>query len=189
MVSSKVYKILNRNTETKFIDTAIDGTTGIVFGTALIVNLSQMTQGTADTQRIGDRVKLKALNLKYNCIATDASNRMRVTIIRWKEDSSSSVPSNTQVYQNLFNTIQTFFQYDGIKSGKFEVLYDKCEDIELSNGNLQIYRHKYMKLNKFLGFTGSTSAKGHIYCIVNSDSGVIPHPSFDGIARLTYKDS
>lgn len=189
-VNSKIYKALNKTIEQKYLDTFVDGTTGIVFGTALIVKVSAPTQGTSDIQRVGDRIKAMALNFKYNCVAADTVNRMRVSVIRWQEDDGSTLPSNSQIYQNITSNIQSFFNYDNISSGRFKVLYDKVEDIELTNGNAQMYRHKYIKLKGTkIGFTGSTSGRGHLYVIVNSDSGLTPHPSFDGLCRFTYKDA
>lgn len=190
LLKALVNKTVQKNIETKYIDTFIDGTTGVVFGTALITRLSSIAQGTSDINRVGDRVLLNGLSFKFNCVAADAVNRMRVSIIRWQEDDGSTLPSNSQVYQNISSNIQSFFNYDGLKAGRFKVLYDKVVDVELNNGDTQLYFHKTFNLKKAqIGFTGSLSGRGHIYCIVNSDSGLTPHPSFDGLARLTYKDA
>lgn len=190
MVRSTVNKMINKNIETKYVDTSIDGTTGILFGTPLIQRLTTVAQGTADINRVGDRILLNGLSLKFNCVAADTVNRLRVSVIRWQEDDGSVLPTNSTVYQNISSSIQAFFNYDGLKAGRFKVLYDKIVDVETQNGDTQLFYHKTFNLKKAqIGFTGSVSGRGHLYCIVNSDSAVVPNPTFDGLARVTYKDA
>lgn len=190
LVKQVVNKQVQKNIETKFVDTSIDGTTGIIYGTALIQRITTIAQGTADINRVGDRVLLNGLSLKFNCVAGDTVNRVRVSVIRWQEDDGSVLPTNSSVYQGITSSIQAFFNYDGLKGGRFKVLYDKIVDVETQNGDTQLFYHKTFNLKKAqIGFTGSVSGRGHLYVIVNSDSAGIPHPTFDGLARVTYKDA
>ena len=141
MVARKVYKAFNKNVETKFIDTNFDsGVSGIVGLSYVITRLSGTSLGTGDsTQRIGDKIRLKNLQLRMNIVASDAVNRVRCTIIKWNEDDTFNTPSATQIYQSPLTTIQGFLNMDSLKAGKFNVLYDKVIDVELQEHAQQQY--------------------------------------------------
>jgi len=193
MVNAKIYKALDKNVETKFVDTIFDsGVGGIVSGTYIFTRLTSTSQGLNDAaNRIGDTIKLKALQCRFNVVASDVTNRVRVTIIRWNEDDGFVSPTATQVYQNPLSTIQSYFNFDTMKMKKFDILYDRVVDVE-DQDHKQIQHKIYLSLKGRrvqYNNASSTVGTGHIYFIYSSDSAAIPHPSIDVYSRVTYKDA
>lgn len=192
MVARKVYTALDRNIETKFVDTFFDsGVTGIVGGTYVFTKLTTTSLGLADNNnRIGDRIKLKSLQVKFNSVAADTVNRVRVTIIRWNEDDTFSPPTTGQIYQNGVASIQSFFNFDSLTAKKFSILYDKVLELESANNSqLMVKRYIPLKGSRVNYTSGGSTGTGNLFFIYSSDSALSPHPSIDVYARVTYKDA
>lgn len=187
LVKREVAKAINKNIETKFIDVTFQGS--VSYGTYNIFRITTTSQGTGDlAQRIGDRIKLKYLDAKFNFTCADTTNRIRLSIIRYQDDDGTSSVTAQGVYQDYLQ-LQSYFNFDSINGGKFKVLYDKIIDLELNTNASQKMLRVRKPLNHLLGYTGASSGRGHIYVLLQSDSGATTHPQAEMYSRITYKDA
>lgn len=189
-INRKISTALDKNIESKFLDTNFDsGTGGVVSGTYVITKLTATVLGQFDNGgRIGDIISMKNLQMRFNMVAADTANRIRVSVIRWMDDDGFNPPTSGQIYQS--GNIQSFFNMDSLKAGKFKVIHDKCYDIDVSDAlQLQIKLFKKLYKQKVKYTSGGSTGTGHLFFIYTSDSGVVPHPTIDVTSRLVYKDA
>lgn len=94
----------------------------------VIKDLSQMPQNDTLGGRAGIKVNASSLKIKYQLIRTGGNAVLaRVIIFRWKDDSVPNIddillPATT-------NLPRVYSNYDVIKRGQFNILYDKTHKV------------------------------------------------------------
>lgn len=173
--------------DTAFTSQAIDGTFSQFF------DLSNIPQGTADTQRIGDKIYLESIQFKFMLQSPDNWSYTRVQLVQWNEDTAvanvsmgTTLQSATTIPRDLCSPIQID------KGSKFKILYDKLFSQVLSaetqDVSFSLFKNKGFK--RVIEYGNSvTSGMSHIFLLVCSNSALVPHPTIDGWARLRYRDA
>lgn len=186
-VAKKVVASYARRTvELKFFST--NASLSIDVGGGLF-NLSVVPQGDTDQTRDGDMLYCKGLSFNYACYPSE-TNVMRVIIFRWNVSNALASPTPSSVLDNVgfVNSPLANYVQDQRRQRLFTILYDKIHGINLDNPT--VVRHKYIKLRSRIAFDAATTAgKGHIFLLVVSDSGAVPHPSFNFGSKLMFTDA
>lgn len=186
-----VYRAINKNLEKKFRDFQYEANiawTGNAWG-----GLVDIPSGTTDTARIGDKVRLKGLRLRYQWDLSDTVNKCRVIVFQWCQSTNYTVPAVTDILQNTgTSTSGVFSPYNHDAGPNYRILYDRLHSLDADNPspfvntNISLRRCKYRKIS-FVG--GSTDAIGKIFVLTITDSAATPHPAFKAYARLTFTDA
>lgn len=193
----QVRSIVNSNLEKKYFDTLLSGT---VSTTAQISKLTTIPTGTTDSTRVGDKVKMLSLNLRFLFGAADATNVCRFIIFQWHLNDGTA-PVVTDILNNTGVT-DVFMAYYNHDQGKnFTVLCDKMiiSCLNASNANVWFkWRHSFNRKrklsDKFVKNTikfiaAANTGMDHIYMLIVSDSSALTHPGYNLDSRVTYTDA
>lgn len=164
--------------------------------------MTSIPQGTTDTTRVGDRIRVLSLrgrisiNLPVAPFETyDIYNRLRFVIIQWKFGTFSSLPASIDgAFQAGSFGWNQLYSHD--YRHQFRVLLDKTV-------TLNAYSHPATMIKFCIkkGFRrnvqyngGSTTAwdNGGTNCItwgIISDSNAVPDPAMSGYIRTNFTDS
>lgn len=162
-----------------------------------IIILNAMPQGIGDTNRIGDKVQITSVWLKY-CIdigdnSLRSGNTIRVLLF-W--DKQNNVPLTADVL-SLVGTVEVIdahYIYDNIHA--FQILYDKKFDcIQNSDQQIHSINRRIRMKNKYTQFFGGTtnivtgSLKLMLISNVDTLSPNSDKPNIIGSVRVFYNDS
>lgn len=173
---------MKSNQELKFYDTAANTVSVSTSGVVLLA--TNIAVGTAQTQRIGQKVTVKSHLLRYTLTAADSTQSVRVVIARYMDNGN---PTIADLLQDTV-TNPWLSPLDRDKGHRFSVLFDKmhalgtytdaniCEKVYLS-GNWDVHWN-----------ASAVNEKGGLYIFVISDSGVASHPSIDYSSRVRFVD-
>lgn len=193
-VATKTYvkKILHKTNETKYYE--LGATPGNVDFNGSLVLLTGLSQGTTDSQRIGDKINLRAFKIHYQLLVGDAYNTFRIIIFQWKPNTQLVTPTvaNILVGTTVGTVNAPLANYVWDYQNQFIVLYDKLHVLDALNMSTKAYR-KTVKL-KFAKktieyYAASTAASNHLYMLCISDSGAAAHPTIQYQTRVMYDDS
>lgn len=173
------------NVEHQKVDfTVLSGTQS---NTPLVSHVTAVAQGDGEGARTANSILLKYLYLKGVFQLNTSANytRLRLVVIRDKQQIGDTNPAYTDVYENV-STI-AFLNKNTV--GRFDILYDKCMDLEANN--TQVIMDKYIRLQSHARYNGALATdqqKGAIYVMLLSDQPTnVPTVSLN--ARLCYVDN
>lgn len=173
--------IVNKNIENKY--QIYDLTTlGGVGTSGVLLNTNVLAQGTAVTNRIGNRVKWTSVRFNGYWTYNDSTNIVRMMVL-WSR--APLVLSNMPAVGQPVNPA----------TQNFKVLYDYSTNLEsiASSGilNRVIPRTVYRKINGNSTYDDNTSipVAGYLYFYFVTDSAVTAHPVFTGQAIMAYQDA
>lgn len=200
-------KVVNRSIEIKQKDLTYTtlGLSSISYGSGAIIYglAASLAQGTADGQRIGNRVKLRGLRFWLPMQNGDTNNMLRLLFIRPKGVIGSIVPATW--IQDIFNgTVSSTTQWTApVNTERYQVMYDRT--IRLAQQPADGSTSTVMPMTKIMkGFfklntnvqyaydanTTSYLPTKEVYVLAISDSAAIPHPgAIGGFVRLYYQDA
>lgn len=163
-------------------------------------DLSITSQGASDIQRIGDKIRLKSLNINYDIRAVASETYVRVMVIQWREDSTTSTPTLSSVLQTpaysggQIEPILSTLQHDGVKMGKFTVLYDRVHNLKF---NAQFGQPEKQIVNKKISLkyaakhlqylNGTSAGTNKLYMLMTS-SDPLNNADMRLHTKLTYTD-
>jgi len=167
-----------------------------------IIRIATITQGDLNNQRIGDIIKLKKLELKYNVAgqaATATYASVRVMLVQWYPldyDISTSLgepPTFAELLKSVAGVSAPISPINPEFKDEFKVLYDKTHTIHsLDQGssvaNARVTVKKFGH-NKIDFYDGGTYGNGQLYLVLISDDGLVPYPSVNWATMLYYTDS
>jgi hypothetical protein len=175
--------------EVKVVDLFQNQTSITSAGT--IQNLSAMTQGVAQSQRVGDRCSLEAMALKY-CFYPNSTNgnAVRIVLFQWLQNNSVTVPTSALVLQ--YNTVAYAslapYQFTGAKDELFAIVYDKLHSIDPGSSPAIGQAEISLKGRDVSFDQAATTGIGHIYSLIISDAAASA-PTFSCTTRLLYRDA
>lgn len=114
------------NTEKKFNDYSISATS-VPYDNMLFSNMSALTQGTADGQRIGDQIKVTNLQLRYSIFHNAAfAGTIRWRIIMFVDTQANGVlPAWSDVLEGGAASMESF--NNSVNARRFIKLYDRVK--------------------------------------------------------------
>lgn len=180
--------------ESKYIDLQFNFS---VTNVPTISSLTSIGTGLTANNRIGNKVELQNISLKFQCLLADTTNYMRIVIFQWIEDAKN-FPSWVDLFE--FNTAglpttqaerMSPYTLDTGKQGSFRILYSNEMQLDTDNSVQLIKSYINKGFRKVIDFDSTLSNRGtgHIYMMALSDSSGIPHPNLAGYVRIRFKDA
>lgn len=176
--------------ESKYWDTA---TSASIDFSGTVYDLSAVTQGVADTNRIGDQLFPKSLELRMSMVAGDSTNLIRMLIIRYKMDTSITggppPTANVLQYTSATHTPLSPVHHDLRKT--FDIIHDElfCLVQNASNGQMIVNRVFNLGRVPINFVAGATTGANKIFMVLYSDSGAAPNPGVLFDTRLNFVDA
>jgi len=193
MVSESLHKQIRSSRIYKYIDTSF-----LTYASQFTVDthkLSSIPQGVAQSQRVGDTVRLLKLDIRLNIVAatTDVTNICRFVYFVWKQNDASVSPASGSVFESpASNGLNTHWHFEGRQyySIIHEDTFNLCGYPTSPASNSQITQNYSIALNdrKITYNLGTTGGTDNIFYQNFSDSVVAPVPVYNIVARLWYYD-
>lgn len=203
---SKISKMLKQNVEKKSYTHAQSWTDVDVNGFEFQC-FDGISQGSADTQRVGNKITAKSLRISYQCKIGNASltpndgyNQMRVLLVSYTTDDPTTPAPIDEILQNHDlvnpeNIMVSPYKLDSVY--KYTVLYDKVHNLYWGNasgytgGGAERIARGLISLNlkdKLITVDGGNNNLEKAQLIFVSDSGASTHPQMCFSSRLRYID-
>ena len=184
---------INRTSEEKYKDVSSSYT--VVDYNGALWDLTPISQGTADTERIGDSLAPMKLELRGQVHGADSSNDMRIILFRWHSDTADVAPTPSKILQSTFTStdLAPYAPYYHDKRDLSTILWDKriCVEGSTSSSNYSVdFECKLPIRGKNVRFTANSyDGTYKIYLLVISDSGAVSHPAVTFVNRLFFRDA
>lgn len=159
-----------------------------------VYDITPVNQGTGDTQRIGDEIKVNAIQIRFQAIAGDTTNYLRIIVFQWIPNDAA-VPAIGNILNSQGGSVPyiTAFYNNDTLGNNYIVLCDKVYSLSQNGSNYAIQRNMYCPMKyakKKVQFDAATTqGQQKFYVLAVSDSTASPHLSFAFISRMTYTDS
>lgn len=184
----KLVRRINRSIEKKFSDHLAQVDVG---NAGTITNLTTMVQGIKDTERIGDTVTLKSIQLRFNAfMAAGVGNSTARFIIYYDKQNSSANPID--ILQNVGGAQSVHSDYHHDRRHEFVILYDNLYSLNDSGASGKIFKRFINLRNKVCQFHAGTTTvnTGAIKLLLIAQTGVaLEQPGFNYFIRLNYTDA
>lgn len=185
-----VKRQFKKRIERKFVTT--DGADN-PWTTRQIHKLTMPTVGTGDAgNRIGDRIRLTSIDMRYTLIHSDGTNFTRLIFFQWKPDANNYAPQVGDILPTGISDMNVPVKHDLAKGGQLNVLYDKVHAQSETGSTAAIFRKKFFTrgFGRDVQFTnGATTGTNQLYLLTVSDSAAAPHPTLDYRFRVNYTDA
>lgn len=176
---------------------------------AVITCVSQMSQGTAATQRIGLKVSPRSIRLKGHISMDesafgDVTNVIRLMLI-WDREFNGGLPALTDILENTGQPEYSMPKWNTRR--RFKILWDKTIWLgsaaawggssvytSITNKfaqNIDVYKKLHRMGTSFFQGSSNTNAdayNGQLLFVYLSDSSAIPHPDIWMQFRYRYTD-
>jgi len=184
-IAKVAVQVLKKNQEFKSFDAGF-GTT--VDNVGVVQKLTTIPQNDTDSGRDGDALRIVRTEFKSAVAYSDTTNVLRIVIVRWNQDDSSSAPT---AVTDVLQTATPFSPYsrDNLRAKKFTIWHDHLYAV--SNVGPGVEKHSYVSnaVSNIAFQATATTGTGHLYAFIISDSSGIPHPSLNFVHRTTFTDS
>jgi len=187
--------VVRRNSELKYYDVN-NGFTFPIAGSWAADLLSDIAQGQTDQTRVGDRLNLASLHLKYviydpsTTLALTGMNTVRVMVVQWFPMVSSQPPL-TNILANSAD-VNSSLVHDNRQM--FEMLYDKVHPIVATRDSAEQHHSYYCRFPRKrsqLQFSAGSafSTNGIYFYAIASQQGATVTTAMTIVNRLTFYDS
>jgi len=186
----------SRSAEVKFIDT--QSATGVVFGsaafTAPAILLNGCASGSTATTRIGRKITMKSLYIRYNFAMAATSTQggaLRILVV-YDKQANATAPAFTDIlFEDKFLSPNNLSNRD-----RFVTIADVVTDQIAVNGSPACAGVIYRKINLETMFnTGSVGTigditSGSLYLLVAQSGGIlVANPTFTYLGRVKFTDN
>lgn len=150
-------------------------------------SLCDINQGLGDTERTGDHIVLKRLLFRYQCVAADTSNNVRLLLFTW---FPSSAPNTGLVLSSIGSAISPYGFPNHDQRANFRI----HKDVMIGLSTVSDYQRegiidlKFSSPVQYVAGSGST-ATGKLYLLYISDSGVVAHPTLTFVSKVEFTDA
>lgn len=165
--------------------------------------LNGISQGGDQGQRVGDRIRMKHLDLRYSATqaGTGTGSQCIRVIIFVDRQPNGAAPSATQLFLDTTAGEEYVSPFNINGSKRYKILYDKFHDIQRVGGATDtrsvVSKNKQkIKINMPVVYNGTTSGIASIntnalYCAIVGDqaSGANASVSFDAVPSLIFEDA
>lgn len=202
----KVIKALKTHAERKYVDTNVEyfqvdrsgNNTKVTYNG---VAATDIVQGTAQGQRVGDKIEDMYVHLRLNAYlnsvaaAANAQHTMRVIIYQWNESTSIGNPSIGSVLQYTssangdYSPITSPINWTSQKQKDITILYDRLHSVGWTSRTIAVNVLK--KCPRPLQFDAAATGTGHVFVLLVADDVIGAHvPDLQArySVRLTYSD-
>lgn len=189
----QVKKIIDKEGETKH-HTLIKAPTTIDVATPYNDCISLVSQGDNDSQRNGDKIKIKSINIRLRCyILGSSASDPRVTAFRFMVVQDKAYNTAQQVtLSDLTTAISVTSQRNVDHLKTLVVLYDKVVTLDLAGPSAKTFvikpNLKYLKREIQYTASSAINQTGGLYLVIYNDSSTPNKPGFEFSSRITYTD-
>lgn len=185
-IIEKVLKSVEKKKQDKYIEYNLSTTVGTTL--VYICPTDAIAQGASESQRIGNKIRLKRFKLRFIASVADTTNYIRFVAFRWKVSTSSDVPSNPEIFlPNSSYGIQS--QFLPTKPSRFQVVFDRTISLSTQGPACTAYDVD-VPLNWDTSYdVGTNLGKDHLYFVYWSDSALVNHPAMAINLLLHYHDT
>jgi len=205
-VKALIAKEINVKAEAKQYSSGL-ALTNFYNGTGLILkNMTDVSQGLLDTNRVGDELYMKALHLRYAVYngtgtTSNAYNVTRVIVFQYKDPDNTPIELQMFISTIMNGTYSAFSSRNIDYMGVYNFLYDKIHTTSnpqitantASDSNcVSVHRasiplkHAKRKLQFEAG--GQIQTNGLWLCVIGLFPSVAANPSFGAEWNLTFND-
>ncbi|AXH73561.1 MAG: coat protein [Cressdnaviricota sp.] len=176
-IVATVKSVIERQTEKKHYYNDFGASYSSASPDSNFVNLTPITQGAGDTQRIGDTTKPYSLYLSFGGGYTGTNAAVRILVFQWNQVTSPSISEILYSVTDGQDLVNSPISQDGLHAKKFRILMDKRIITHQYDPKISFVKRMSLKGCRQIGFMGgSTTAAGHIYMWIISDSGATTPP-------------
>lgn len=195
---TQIKAMLNRkdtiSKELKYIDMSLLNTnTGTTWN---VYNLTVIPQGLLDSNRVGDEVEVKDIELRIRTYVnssagvTNASSVLRVVIAQYYEDTTIAALTAGEFFSTTTGGSAYLSTYNHDTRRTYKILYDDSMTVN-ATGEASASRVIMVKPGrKKIRFVGAgNNAEGHIILLTVSDTlSTLYPPTVDWYSRVNYVD-
>lgn len=156
-------------------------------------------QGDTDTERSGDRIMIKSVEVRQKMACGDTTNMIRVIFFQWRPSVPPTIAGQILQADPITASITVLSVYSKDFYPDFKILYDKTHRLA-GNGTANYpatnittnYEHFFLKrFNKQIQYAagGIVNSTNNIFLLIVSDSGALPNPTYSFDMRINYTDS
>lgn len=189
-LNRKIKKAVEKTKEKKFKDTLVHNAVQIST-TAVVTKLSSVSQGVADTERVGDALMLTGVEYRQLCAFQDAGC-IRHIVFQWKADDTTA-PVVGDILDLAVITTAFNAPYNHDKRNQFRILDDyRAYGDNSGEGATGVVKRLFGKrISKEVRFLAAgTTGFNHVYMISVSNVPVGSNlPTVTLGARITFTDS
>lgn len=196
--TKRVKRVIRSVAEHKATDT---GTLSFILTNSATTSLAASpTQGTAQNQRIGDKIRILSVKPRIAIQRGDTFNFIRLIVVCWRD---TTTPGVTDILQNTASPFDQLFSplfRENLQNKKMIIMYDKLfsavqTGLAMPNRgfdnygflNLSFFGKKLPMKNREYQ-AASTVAQWKYYMVMISDSGAVPSPTVYMQTRMTFTD-
>lgn len=190
----EVKQLVSRETEWKQFDNITNAQTAQFTGT-IIGGLILPPQGVGDSQRQGDVIFIRSVQITGNILCADATNMFRCILFRWRPDNLIDTPSIAKVLQDTVTLpYLSPINETSLQAGKINVILDKTYALVLNTtSSLKRFRWKFsgkrLGKKKIAFNSAAVTGMDQLYMLAVSDSTAISHPYISFNCRTIYSDA
>lgn len=196
---AEVRKMLGSQIEKKYLN-AIIAQTGVSSTSGLQCITEGIQQGTTDSQRVGDTIKLTKIYLRLFWGIGDSENFMRFIVFQWKPSDQTTAPTAADILlPGASSIVDISSQYNHDKRSLFKILFDKTISMngdgtgagspDTSTSRGFCVETLLPKVDRVSFEAATVRGMGHIYVLSVSDSTIIPHPYIYYSMKVMYTDA
>lgn len=179
----QVYSIAKRGVEYKVKNTGISTDIDNAGAVAELIG-TNVSVGTGDTARIGDKIYLSRLymNISFRIPnGGDHTNVLRCVIFQWKV---ATTPGVTDILSS--STYDATYNHDGRQN--YRILYDKIVDLSYYGPAQKTYSIKIKNMARTITYQSNVAQRNALYILLLSDSGAVLNPNVDYDCKVYYTD-
>lgn len=182
-------KLVRRTPELKHLDVNTSGYIGGVTYAGTITSLSDVVQGGAGNQRVGDALRVRGLDLRvaaYHQVGS-LQGGLRFLVFFWNEDST---PTASLVLQGTGSAASLVSPYnsDHVQNGSLNVVADF---VYAGDSSPDAFFHQVTRVldSQITYAASSTSGAGKLWMLAISDAGLATNcANYQWWSRMLYDD-
>lgn len=158
-----------------------------------ITDITAVAAGSGSTNRIGNRISIQSIMLRFGLTSADTSNFFRIVLFQWCP-SSDTAPTWEDLFEygngavGLTST-EFFSPYRIGRTQSFKIISDKFVTLDVDDLVKTHYVLQKKGYKKTISFQNSANeGNNHIFLLVVSDSSAVTHPTIEGYSRIRFTD-
>lgn len=200
-VKSYVKKTIEHETEDKFL--SIDNQTTVTSNTGTVNLLNGMVVGTTVGTRLGNKVRLVGLQMRFVTIplGTAGVQWFRIILVADKQ-ANAAIPGVANILQTATAGFRPYSTYNpDVVPSRYTILYDRTHRIDIEGGSTDTPKNLFIKINKYswkknpllVQYNGNNTGliqdinKNSVYLLTYSN--VTVGPSLNWQSMLYYDDA
>lgn len=184
----QVVSQLSKHVEIKYFD---QFSSASLTAAGTLANISDVTRGAEVTQRVGNQITFKGIEVRFSATINGAATSTAVRMLLFLDTMGVNAPNVGDVLDSTFlgSTYSQVAPYYWDYRKRFVMLKDETTYVN-KESNASCFYHVKHKLNVISQNIGSaTTFKNQIYLLlVSNEPNVLALPTFWYTTRLTYTD-